>query len=395
MSLSLAETKNLGGPRDLRIDLFRGLALYMMFVDHVRDNPLAHFTYHRLGFSDAAEIFIFLSGLGCGIAYFRMLAAGGYAALFAAVSRRTIRICAFYWLVGAVTIALMVALNATALWRIGQHFNEIDPSLGAIARDPVGALLDTLLLMSPSLAGILVIYILFTLIVVPLFLIGARYSAAATLAASGLVWLVSQAIPHSLLPAAIYNRMAFDPLAWQFLFAIGMFFGTTYNLPATRQPTCLGRLLPLAWAVVVGCVLYKVVLRIAPNFGFDVAWLRLPSATLDHMKKELSPLRLIHFLSVALLVATYFKPDNFILRMPILSPLIRTGRRSIEVFCLSVVLAYVVEIVLFTTQPSISVILILNGLAFAAMALTAMTLTRELSHQAAPNERQSLAKTEK
>jgi len=56
------QTARLGvhiGVRDLRIDFFRGLALYMVVVDHIGGDPLGKFTYQAVGFSDAAEIFIF------------------------------------------------------------------------------------------------------------------------------------------------------------------------------------------------------------------------------------------------------------------------------------------------------------------------------------------------
>ena len=48
---------------------FRGIALYMIIVDHIPNDPLNRFTYSRLGFSDAAEIFVFLSGISCGIVF--------------------------------------------------------------------------------------------------------------------------------------------------------------------------------------------------------------------------------------------------------------------------------------------------------------------------------------
>ena len=43
-----------GSVRDLRIDFFRGLALYMILVDHVVGDPLSRFTIQNFGFSDAA-----------------------------------------------------------------------------------------------------------------------------------------------------------------------------------------------------------------------------------------------------------------------------------------------------------------------------------------------------
>ena len=51
-------------PRDVRLDFFRGVALFLIFVDHIPGNVLINFTVQSLGFSDAAEIFIFVSG-GC------------------------------------------------------------------------------------------------------------------------------------------------------------------------------------------------------------------------------------------------------------------------------------------------------------------------------------------
>src|SRR5690242_638009 len=48
--------------RDLRLDLFRGLALVLIFLDHIPSNAVSWATLRNYGFSDAAEIFIFISG---------------------------------------------------------------------------------------------------------------------------------------------------------------------------------------------------------------------------------------------------------------------------------------------------------------------------------------------
>ena len=52
----------------------------MILVDHMPGNPLAKFTYQAIGFSDAAEIFVFISGITCGIVYSRALARRGLSA---------------------------------------------------------------------------------------------------------------------------------------------------------------------------------------------------------------------------------------------------------------------------------------------------------------------------
>ena len=51
-----------GAERELRLDLFRGLALWLIFIDHLPNNVLTWFTIRNYGFSDATEIFIFISG---------------------------------------------------------------------------------------------------------------------------------------------------------------------------------------------------------------------------------------------------------------------------------------------------------------------------------------------
>src|SRR5260370_34647025 len=47
--------------RDLRLDLFRGLALWLIFLDHIPSNAVSWVTIRNYGFSDATEIFVFIS----------------------------------------------------------------------------------------------------------------------------------------------------------------------------------------------------------------------------------------------------------------------------------------------------------------------------------------------
>jgi hypothetical protein len=47
--------------RDLRLDLIRGLAFWLIFLDHIPSNVVSWITIRNYGFSDA-EIFVFFSG---------------------------------------------------------------------------------------------------------------------------------------------------------------------------------------------------------------------------------------------------------------------------------------------------------------------------------------------
>ena len=44
------------------VDFWRGFGLLTIFIDHVPENVFQHVTQQNFGFSDAAELFVFLSG---------------------------------------------------------------------------------------------------------------------------------------------------------------------------------------------------------------------------------------------------------------------------------------------------------------------------------------------
>ena len=75
--------------RDFRIDLFRDLSLWWIFLDHVPETYLNHFTPKNFGFSDAAEILVFLSGLASGSVYGSVARQSG----LGAASLRELRRC--------------------------------------------------------------------------------------------------------------------------------------------------------------------------------------------------------------------------------------------------------------------------------------------------------------
>ncbi|EJZ16569.1 OpgC domain-containing protein, partial [Rhizobium sp. Pop5] len=55
--------------RDTRLDVLRGLALIMIFINHVPGQIFEYATTKNFGFSDAAEAFVLISGIAVGLAY--------------------------------------------------------------------------------------------------------------------------------------------------------------------------------------------------------------------------------------------------------------------------------------------------------------------------------------
>ena len=73
--------------RDLRIDACRGSALWFILLDHVPNNIGSWLTLRNYGLSDAAEVFMFVSGVTCALAYGKALRFEGWTG----VIRRTLR----------------------------------------------------------------------------------------------------------------------------------------------------------------------------------------------------------------------------------------------------------------------------------------------------------------
>jgi len=75
-------------PRDLRLDFFRGVALLLIFIAHVPDNWLARYRPGYFGFSDSADIFVFVSGYAAALAYGRIFSRAGFIVGTARIAKR-------------------------------------------------------------------------------------------------------------------------------------------------------------------------------------------------------------------------------------------------------------------------------------------------------------------
>src|SRR3979490_2395479 len=74
--------------RDLRLDLFRGIALWLIYLDHIPSNVVSWITIRNYGFSDATEIFIFISGYTAAFVYGRAMRERGFLVSGARILRR-------------------------------------------------------------------------------------------------------------------------------------------------------------------------------------------------------------------------------------------------------------------------------------------------------------------
>ena len=96
-----------GDRRDLRLDACRGLAQWFIFIDHIPGNVFAWLTLRNYGFSDTTEVFVFVSGYTCMLAYGGALREQGWPTTVTRALRRG-------WEIYAAFLLLLIAYLSRA-----------------------------------------------------------------------------------------------------------------------------------------------------------------------------------------------------------------------------------------------------------------------------------------
>ena len=64
--------------RDLRLDLLRGIANWAIFLNHMPNNAVNWITTRNYGFSDGADLFVYISGYTAALVFGRMMRDHGF-----------------------------------------------------------------------------------------------------------------------------------------------------------------------------------------------------------------------------------------------------------------------------------------------------------------------------
>ena len=324
--------------RDHRIDFFRGLALIFIFWDHVPDNPFAQLTLRNFGFSDAAEVFVFLAGYAAVLAYGRVVERDGFVVACLRILRRT-------WVLYVAHIFLLTLLMGI-VFVANNHVETRDMvremGLEYFVGNPQQALADELLLrFKPNLTDPLPLYILL-MGALPLILPIMLRNVAVAVGLSIAMYMMVPLFGWNLRAYEGGGYWYFNPVAWQLIFVLGGAFAMYTQRPSSLRPTVLP-----VWQQPL-FLLAAVYLLMAGTLTFlwkfpDVHDALLPKAFTDLIypisKTDLSPLRLLHFVALVYVVAKSLPAsmtwlDNWPARQTC-----RMGRYSLEIFCLGVLLA--------------------------------------------------------
>lgn len=321
--------------RDLRVDLFRGVALICMFWDHLPGNPLGNATLRNFGLSDAAELFVFLAGYGAMLAYGRRYEREGFFPAAVHVLRRAwILYVAHVFLLAQLMVVVFVAND-----NVETRDFIAEMGLRYFLDQPQEALLAGILMQfKPVLMDPLPLYVVLMTLMAGLLPLLVRRPLW-VLPPSGLLWLLEKQTGLNL-PAAPEGVWFFNPLAWQFLFFIGA---------CCARPRSLLRMRPLERRIGRNIMMPAALAFLAASLLLSLSW-RWPEvhdalmpqsiATLIYpiSKTDLDLLRVAHFLVLAWVATTLLRPGAWLHTAPA-SALRCMGRHSLEVFCVSVLLA--------------------------------------------------------
>ncbi len=316
--------------RDVRVDIFRGLSLLIIFVDHVAGNALTRITPTSMGFSDAAEYFVLLAGFSAALAYGAVIDRRSFVTGSAQVVARVWKLYLAHlglFVFTAVAVAFMAV-------RFGNPLYYEHVSILAFFQDPATTLLQTAaLVFLPNYLDILPLYIVL-LAMLPVLWMLARIAPVVALAASASLYAASWWLELALPNMSTGGSWFFNPFAWQLLFTVGMITGHGMLRGVTLPRS------PWLTAIAVSIMLFGLVSAApwAVIAGFE--GLILPDDwRLDLDKTNLSLWRLAHALSLAYLVAAHVPRTAAWLGSAGARLLEQAGRHSLPLFCFGVILS--------------------------------------------------------
>lgn len=316
------------------IDFWRGFALVSIFINHLPENVFQYVTHKNFGFSDAAELFVFLSGVSVAIAYGTRFFEGQTGAAVGALFRRILKLYGVQILIAFASIALFVA----AAFVFDEDDLLEDEDRDVVLSHPGRGIAAVLALTHQfDNVNILPLYIVLLAMTPLLWLAGRRDDRLMLLAATGL-YLVARLFSLNLPSWPNEGGWFFNPLAWQLIFATGLFVGRRVRggIPydARLMTFCLGVLAVSLFVVTDG-------LSFVPDL-----WENL-RGTLDHGKTDLGMLRLVHFLALGY-VAYHSGLTELLRKTFVFAPLCLIGRHSLPVFATGSILAAVGEVIVET-----------------------------------------------
>lgn len=339
-----------------QVDFWRGYALIAIFINHIPGIVYEQFTHRTFGLSDSAELFVFLAGFSL-----RYLADSKNEALvgprlFMRLEARAFTLYSAQILIVSLALAMMAAAALLLDTPLILQWNNA----AAFFESPVPTQIGIALLTHQmGYFDVLPLYIVL-MAMAPLIVWIGRVSLGLLLACSLAVWAGALYSEFNLPTWPVEGVWFFNPFAWQLQFVLGFVLSRPRGLVETVMRN--GAWLRALGAVIVAGGLWLALIGWSPN-PFE-----LPEPRLFFMndKTFLAPLRIIHMLGLAMLIAGLFvvamRWRGFI---HLARPLCLLGRNSLHVFCAGSLLSLAGQLARFALPTGLvtDTIVLLTGVA--------------------------------
>jgi len=350
-------------PRDARLDFLRGVALVMIFINHVPGTVYENFTSRNFGFSDAAEGFVLISGIAAGLAYSPAIARG---ITWPSVGRIWHRAWTLY-LIHLLTTVLAIAVVAAGVLWLDTAALLKEHNLGPIFTRPFGVQMGIPLLSHQiGYANILPLYAVL-LMVTPFALVAALNWPRALIAGAAVLWFRSGHfyIDFPNFPNA--GGWFFNPLSWQLLFAIGLATGAALRRGQRLVPDRLWA----RWAtglfllVAAVCTLNPTAQAAMGTMLWRLQDAGMPRIITAFDKTYVSVPRLLHILALTYVLSALPLVKRASAHR-LAQPFALLGRQALPVFALGSVLCIGAQGIMFATGQGFGMDLALVGGGLAA-----------------------------
>ncbi len=356
------------GGRDPRVDFFRGLCFLIIFIAHVPGNWLGRWIPAKFGWSDATEMFVFMSGYAAAIAFGGVFARRGFLLGVGRVAYRT-------WQVYTAHLTLfffVVAFSAAAAigfaeggeidrWTREDYIGKLN--LWYFFDNTATAIIGIFTLRYvPNYFDILPMYLVI-LAMMPVVVAASRVHAWGGPALCVLIYMYMWTFGLEL-PAEVREGSDrpwfFNPFGWQLVFFTGFAIAMGWiSIPIRSR---------LLFWISIAIIVFSALVSNRIFYG--------ESEFLTLLREWVAPLRAktdfaigryIHFLAIAYATVYLLYGREQVLLSAWGRPIMKCGQQSLPVFMFGMILARVAGMVLDVLGREIWIVILVNAGGFGMM----------------------------
>src|SRR5262252_197871 len=289
--------------RDLRLDFFRGIGLWMIFLDHIPHDVVGWLTLRNYGFSDAAEFFVFISGYLVGFIYTPVVRGG----LFLAALKRLWKRAAQMYVAHILLFLLFTAQIARTARRFDNPMYENEFNVFNFLQHPDVLIGQAITLRyKPVNLDVLPLYI--TLVLAAPFIVWCLVRRPnLTLLASVVLYVLSRWFDWNVASYPPGATWYFNPFCWQLMFVFAAWCGSG-QVDKIAKWVWSKPVMGLAAAWIAFAFVIVMTWHVHTLEAMIPKWMIKAIYPID--KTDLDMLRFTHFLALAIWM-TYFIPRHW------------------------------------------------------------------------------------